>query len=91
MKPQYVAKNPIIIIKYRSETIIFKIGTFKFWMNRGLKINNEPKINRIEPCAISPNITPNKKGNVTVVNKEGLIYLYRGTPYVSTICCAGIV
>jgi len=32
------------------------------------------------PCPISPNITPNKKGKVIKLNKEGLISLYLGTP-----------
>lgn len=34
----------------------------------------------IDPWAISPNITPNKNGKVTVVKNEGLAYLYLGTP-----------
>lgn len=28
------------------------------------------------PCIISPNITPNKNGKVTIANIEGLISLY---------------
>jgi hypothetical protein len=31
---------------------------------------------------ISPNMTPNKNGNVIQVNKPGLAYLYLPTPYV---------
>ncbi len=38
---------------------------------------------------MSPNMTPNKKGNVIVVQIEGFISLYLGTPYVSTIYWAG--
>jgi hypothetical protein len=34
-----------------------------------------PKINRINPWAISPNITPKKKGNVTVVKIDGFTSL----------------
>ena len=34
----------------------------------------------IEPWAISPNITPNKKGNVITVKNAGFAYLYLGTP-----------
>jgi hypothetical protein len=33
---------------------------------------------------MSPNIMPNKKGNVTMVNKPGLISPYLGIPYVFT-------
>ena len=32
------------------------------------------------PCPTSPNITANKKGKVTVVNKPGFISLYLGIP-----------
>jgi hypothetical protein len=39
-------------------------------------MRDNPNKNRIKPCAISPNITPKRKGNVTVVNKAGLAYLY---------------
>lgn len=31
------------------------------------------------PCPISPNITPNKKGKVTIVKIAGLTSLYLGT------------
>ena len=34
---------------------------------------------------MSPNMTPKKKGNVTVVKIAGFISSYRGTPYVSVI------
>jgi hypothetical protein len=34
-----------------------------------------PKKNRIKPWAISPNMTPNKKGKVTILKNAGLIYL----------------
>lgn len=39
------------------------------------KIIYTPKRNSRRPCAISPNITPNKKGKVIVVKKAGLAYL----------------
>ncbi len=38
-------------------------------------------MNKINPCPISPNIIPNKKGNVIIVNNPGLISLYFGIPY----------
>jgi hypothetical protein len=40
-----------------------------------LNIRMIPNANKISPCAMSPNITPNKKGNVTVVNMDGFISL----------------
>lgn len=38
-----------------------------------------------EPCAISPNMTPKRKGKVIVVKNDGFAYLYLATPYVYTI------
>ena len=32
------------------------------------------------PCPISPNMTPNRKGNMTMVNIPGLTSLYLGIP-----------
>jgi hypothetical protein len=34
----------------------------------------------IVPCMISPNITPNRKGKVTIVKIAGFISLYYGMP-----------
>jgi hypothetical protein len=31
----------------------------------------KPKINKIPPCKISPNITPKRKGNVIIVKRPG--------------------
>lgn len=45
----------------------------------------KPNKNNKNPCPMSPNITPNKKGKVTVVNNDGLASRYLATPYVSTI------
>lgn len=53
-----------------------------------LKIIISPNKNKISPWPISPNITPNKNGKVTVVNSEGLAYRYLAIPYVSTTSCA---
>lgn len=44
-----------------------------------------PKANRMAPCIISPNMTPNRNGKVMQVNNPGFAYLYLGMPYVSTI------
>lgn len=44
-----------------------------------------PMINHILPCPISPNITPNKKGKVTMAKTAGFTSLYIGIPYVLTI------
>ena len=38
------------------------------------------KSNNKLPCPISPNITPNKKGNVTIVKRPGFASLYLGIP-----------
>jgi hypothetical protein len=40
-----------------------------------LNITKSPNKNSINPCPISPNITPNKNGNVIVVKKLGFAYL----------------
>ena len=68
-KPQYVEKNPIIKNRYLYGRIPFKkvllIALY-------LRFNMIPNRKRMSPCAISPNITPNKNGKVTVVKKEGL-------------------
>lgn len=39
-----------------------------------------PKERIMNPWKISPNMTPNKKGKVTIVNSPGLISRYRGIP-----------
>ncbi len=36
-----------------------------------LKSTYNPKKKRIKPCPISPNITPNKKGKLTIANIAG--------------------
>lgn len=54
----------------------------KFVIVDFLKQRKSPKQNKIDPWAISPNMTPNKNGKVTKVKKPGLAYLYLGTPYV---------
>ena len=40
-----------------------------------------PNAVNIEPAKISPNMTPNKKGNVTAVNTPGLASLNLGVSY----------
>ena len=39
-----------------------------------------PNKKAMNPWAISPNMTPNKKGKVIRVKYEGLAYWYLGTP-----------
>ena len=43
-----------------------------------LRYKNSPKTNKAKPCPISPNMTPNKNGKVTIVKIPGLISLYLG-------------
>jgi hypothetical protein len=64
---------------------------YSFFFSSKFQISQTPNANNIDPCPISPNITPNKNGNVIVVKIDGFISLYLGTPYVSTIYCAGRV
>ena len=45
----------------------------------------EAKTKRIVPCITSPNITPKRKGKVTVVKMAGFISVYLGLLEVSTI------
>jgi hypothetical protein len=45
-----------------------------------LKTRYRPKRKRMRPWPMSPNMTPKKKGKVTVVNMAGLISEYLGTP-----------
>jgi hypothetical protein len=45
-----------------------------------LRTKKVPNNHNILPWAISPNITPNKKGKVIILNKPGFISLYLGTP-----------
>ncbi len=70
---------------------MFKIELFCFLIFYSFQTKMLPNAKTISPCPMSPNITPNKKGNVIFVNSAGLISLYLGTPYVSTIYCAGLV
>lgn len=41
--------------------------------------------NKIPPCPISPNITPNKNGKTGIANNPGFTSPYLGVPYVLTI------
>jgi hypothetical protein len=38
------------------------------------------KANKIPPCPISPNITPNKNGNTGIAKSPGFTSPYRGVP-----------
>jgi len=78
MKPQYVAKKPIKATVNRWTNKAFSIRCF--WALGGAKIISKPTPSRISPCAISLNMTPNRKGNVIRLKTAGLIYLYYGTP-----------
>jgi hypothetical protein len=71
MKPQYVAKKPIKANRYRCGTNIAK-GDDDRLICGCLNTKYSPKQNSSNPCAMSPNITPNKKGNVTAVKMAGL-------------------
>lgn len=44
-----------------------------------------PNTSKQKPWPISPNIIPNKNGNVIIVKSAGLISLYLAIPYVLTI------
>ena len=72
-----MAKKPINVNKYLWGNNILMA---KFWIWSFLKHMYKPNKNSKVPCAISPNMTPNKNGNVMVVNNEGLAYLYLGVP-----------
>jgi hypothetical protein len=51
----------------------------------GKRHSAEAAVSRRRPWPMSPNITPNRNGNVTEVKKAGFNSLYEGTPYVFTI------
>jgi hypothetical protein len=80
MNPQKIAKKPINRSKYLALYTYAKAG---YYLPK--KHSPTAQINRTLPCPMSPNIIPNKNGKVTVVKKAGLISLYEGMPYVSTI------
>lgn len=88
MNPQYVAKNPIKVKRYLNgnSARIIELELFSDW--NSIKTPNK---NNIVPWAISPNITPNRNGNVIKVKNEGFASWYWGTPYVFVIYCAGIL
>ncbi len=74
MNPLNVENNPIsnsMYLMLDSVPIVELGSAFE-------KHRIDPKINRIVPCIISPNITPNKNGKVTEVKIAGLISLYLG-------------
>lgn len=71
-------------IRYLAYSIFFIEACFFNWSEKA--VMRAPAIMRIEPCPISPNITPKKKGKETEVRIEGFASLYVGTPYVSVIC-----
>jgi len=66
-----IAQNPICKKNH------LKLPTFRYLslMNTTIEM-----MNMKVPWNISPNMTPNWKGNVTQLNKVGLISLYLGTP-----------
>lgn len=66
------AKNPIIKIKYLTFDAIDREDYFTL---ESKNIKAKPASINNPPCPISPNITPNKKGNVTQVNIAGFISL----------------
>jgi len=83
-------KNPIIAKRYRWGMIITN-SELTYINAYFLKIITNPKIKSSRPCPMSPNMTPNKNGNVTHVKIPGFASLYRETPYVYTIYCADLV
>ena len=50
-------------------------SVLEFWKHSMIPTDSSRR-----PCATSPNIRPNKKGNVTMVNTAGFSSLYFGTP-----------
>lgn len=67
---------------YQSQNITFNYPYPKFSL---FLIKNNPNNRSNNPCPMSPNINPNRYGNVIIVNNPGLISLYLGIPYVSII------
>lgn len=56
-----------------------------------LLFNHIPIASRTPPWPMSPNMTPNKKGNTGIAYSAGLTSWYRGIPYVLTIYWKGAV
>lgn len=80
INPQKKEKNPMSNSMYLILYSDFSPSIFS--PNQHTK---EAMKNRMRPCPMSPNITPNKNGKVTILNTFGLISLYHGIPYVSTV------
>lgn len=76
MNPQNVEKKPINNRRY----LIYPRApiTVPGFLSEKHRIVANTK--RINPCITSPNITPKRKGNVTMVKIAGLISLKAGTP-----------
>jgi len=68
MKPQYSEKSPIKKNKYLTGAIAAARVPFSLFD----AIRYAPKIVSKAPCMISPNMTPNKKGNETMAGTAGL-------------------
>jgi hypothetical protein len=72
MRPQYREKNPIRRTKYRIRWIPFNIEP----LANSFKQSTTPKESSKVPWKTSPNITPNRKGKVTMAKIAGFISLY---------------
>jgi len=64
-KPIKNEKKPIIVIKYQISLIPF-MSDFFIESQSAIKIMMSPSINKIPPCPMSPNITPNRNGKVII-------------------------
>ena len=81
MNPQNKAKKPISRSRCLIGPIIWaRVPSFLFEQQRQI-----PNIKRRDPCIISPNITPKKKGNEIIAKQAGFTSLQVGIPQVSMI------
>lgn len=74
MIPQNVANSPIIKNRYLAFKNPSKNGADLYRQELN-KHKMAPTKSRTDPCPISPNIIPNKNGNVTIVNSAGFASL----------------
>lgn len=74
MKPENVAKNPIIKSRY----LAFNNRNNDLWflsISSFLRHSQAENPNKIKPCPISPNIIPKRKGYVTILKAVGFTSL----------------
>jgi hypothetical protein len=69
-KPAKVAKNPIMRRRYLAgKMALRKLSLFLIQVS--FKHSNEAAVKRRAPWNTSPNITPNRKGKLTMANMAG--------------------